>query len=301
MLSICIPIHNFDVRSLIEDLLSQGNKLAVPFELILIDDCSEERFKNINKFSCEKASYIELDKNIGRSKIRNLFLEYAQFENLLFLDCDSIICKSDFLEIYVQQILKGTYNVICGGRIYPEKCPARNKSLSWKYGSLIESKNEVERSNSHNNSFMSNNFMIKKVVFLKVKFDESIVTYGHEDTLFGIELDLRNVKVYHIYNPILNGDIELNHVFLLKTEESIINLNIIYKKHNYDNSFAKNVLLINFYLKLKSKKLIHIVDFFFYLCKYPIKFLLKQGLINLKLFNFYKLGFFSSIQKNQSK
>ena len=90
MISICIPVYNFNITSLVNELSNQVNSLNIPCEIIVIDDCSEN-FKRINKIECEKHTYIELSENIGRARIRNLFLKYAKYEYLLFLDCDSLV------------------------------------------------------------------------------------------------------------------------------------------------------------------------------------------------------------------
>ena len=73
MLSILLPVYNFDVRKLVKQLHEQGNMLEIPFEIICTDDGSEEEFKNLNS-ELEKlysVSYQELKNNLGRSKIRN--------------------------------------------------------------------------------------------------------------------------------------------------------------------------------------------------------------------------------------
>jgi glycosyltransferase involved in cell wall biosynthesis len=292
LISVCIPVYNFDVSDLIESLIAQGEKLDVPFEIIAIDDCSSEHFKMKNAVACSKVKYIQLEGNIGRSKIRNLFLDYVSFENLLFLDCDSYIIQNSFLENYINKILKTNYKVVFGGRIYPEKCPSKNQKLSWEYGSKIESKNAEIRKKTPNKSFMTNNFLIKKDVLNKIKFDEKLTRYGHEDTLFGFELMLNSIEINHIENPILNGEIETNDVYLSKTEEGILNLSFILKNISNQEKFIQNVSLLDYYSKIKKKKLLWLFKFLFFFSENTIRMMLRKGIVNLKVFNFYKLGFF---------
>ena len=128
MISICIPVYNFNVSLLLEELSRQMEKAEASVELILIDDCSSSENKELNKSACNKHRYIELEKNIGRAKIRNLFLEYAQYEHLLFLDCDSLIPKETFLSNYLKAIKEGESSIICGGRIYDRAKPDSNNS-----------------------------------------------------------------------------------------------------------------------------------------------------------------------------
>lgn len=288
MISVCIPVFNFNISALVEELSKQCEALEVPTEIIVIDDCSEV-FKSENEKATQNLKYIELSKNIGRSKIRNLFLEYANYEYLLFLDCDSLVVRNDFLLKYVEA-LKNNPSVICGGRIYPDRPEGRNKMLSWKHGVYRESIPAEERKLNPNKSFMTNNFVVAKKCLNDIKFDERITKYGHEDTLFGHELAKNNIEITHIDNPVLNGDIETNEVFLEKTKHGVINLIHILNFLNYDKEFVKNVSLLNYYEKSKSVR--GLQSLLFKIFKRPIYFFLKKGYVNLKLFDFYKLGVF---------
>jgi glycosyltransferase involved in cell wall biosynthesis len=285
MISVCIPVYNFDVTDLVYELLKQITPMNIPIEIIVIDDCSEN-FKVENQRLEQSVKYIELSENIGRAKIRNRFLEYAKYEYMLFLDCDSLMVKDEFLLRYLDA-LKKEPNVICGGRIYPKK-PSRNKMLSWKHGVHKESKPAHFRELNPNKSFMTNNFVVSKTCLNRIKFDERISEYGHEDTLFGYELAKKNIEIMHIDNPVLNGDIETNDVFLNKTKQGVVNLVHILKFVEYDKMFIENVSLLNYYSKSKSFRGVH--SFLFKLFKYPIHYFLKKGYVNLKLFDFYKLG-----------
>ena len=138
MLSICIPVYQYDVVSLVEDLKQQAKALDVTVEIILIDDASSEDYRKINS-AIEGVKYVQLEHNIGRAVIRNRFLKYAKYNHLLFLDTDSIVYRDHFLKDYVQLIKEGK-DVICGGRVYPDTIDDNNRSLSWKYGMQRESK-----------------------------------------------------------------------------------------------------------------------------------------------------------------
>lgn len=289
MLSICIPIYNQNVSTLVKTLDKQINDLKIAAELILIDDASSENIKASNESICQKHNYHKLEKNIGRAKIRNLFLNYVHYNYLLFLDCDAIITDHLFLEKYVSCINSTQPKIICGGRVYPHEAPEKNCYLNWIYGTKKESKTYIERKQHPNRSFMTNNFVIKKSIFETIRFDENLTEYGHEDTLFGYELLKNKITITHIDNAILNGDIETNAVFLSKTEKGINNLPYLIKKVNYDPDFINEIKLLNSYFFFKKKGLLPLLFPFFLLLKTPIKHCLKKGLINLHLFDFYKL------------
>ncbi len=295
MISICIPVYNFDITSLVNELSKQANLLNTSYEIIVIDDCSDNMYKEINKKICAQENYIELEKNIGRSKIRNLFLKYSTYENLLFLDCDSLIISDDFIKKYIEFINNNQYSVVCGGRIYDKNWPGRDKVLRWKYGILKESQPFNVRKQFPNKSFMTNNFLIKRSIFNKIKFDERISEYGHEDTLFGYSLKEQNIAISHIDNPVLNGDLENNTTYLEKTKKGIINLVQILKYVNFDKEFVNDITILRFYNKIK--KIEKIIRVTFIVFNPLIIWFLSRGFVNLKMFDFYKLGLFIKYQK----
>ena len=290
MITICIPIYNFDITKLLNQLSKQAENLTVAVEIILIDDASNQEFKKKNEKECKKHNYIELEENVGRSKIRNLFLKYAKFDNLLFLDCDSLIVSENFISNYLEEIKKENYEIIYGGRIYDKTKPKRNKMLRWKYGILREGQSAETRNIQPNKSFMTNNFLIKKEIFEEIKFDERLTKYGHEDTLFGFELKKKNINIQHIENLILDDDIENNAEFLHKTELGLINLIHILKYLEYNSDFIEDVRILNFYKRMKNNKLSCLFYYLFLVFKPVLKLLLTKGYVNLSLFDLYKFG-----------
>jgi glycosyltransferase involved in cell wall biosynthesis len=201
MFSICIPVYNYNINELVNDLILQLDQCKFNYEIVVIDDFSKSLFKkaNTNLKSNEKIVYIELEKNIGRSAIRNLFIKYTRFENLIFLDCDSKLLTTQFIGIYRNAMLQN-HKVVCGGRDYLRKPKERKYKLRWKYGHYRECMTEGERNKNPYRSFMTNNFLIHKSILKKIKFEERIKGYGHEDTLFGYQLMKSSIPVKHIDN-----------------------------------------------------------------------------------------------------
>lgn len=288
MISVCIPVYNFDINPLVDALIEEILAHSLAVEIVLIDDCSQERFKQKNKAEHNNIKYIQLTENIGRSKIRNLFLKYVTNDYLLFLDCDSYVISKDFLRSYIVHLQNGG-SVICGGRVYPENRPNRSRLLRWKYGVKKESKTAVERRVNPNKSFMTNNFLIKKSVLLDIQFDEQLTQYGHEDTLFGLELKKAGITITHIENPILNGDIETNEVFLEKSEKALDNLILLCATSQHTDDLTKEVSILVAAKKLKFIK--PLVRLHHLLFGGIIKSLLKTGLAGVMCFDLYKLGY----------
>jgi glycosyltransferase involved in cell wall biosynthesis len=289
MISICIPLYNFDATGLIVEIHRQMETLSIPCELILIDDHSDNSYKEYYRTIAGEHRYIELPQNVGRSRIRNLFLQYATHPYLLFLDCDSIIHQSDFLQNYVS-IISEQPDIVCGGRIYPVEKPDKNHQLRWYYGIKRESKTCQERQKEPNRSFMTNNFMIKRELLDEIRFDERLTKYGHEDTLFGLELAKKGITITHIENPVLNGDIESNGEFLRKTEEGVQNLVKILQFNQDNKHLIDSIALLTSYQKIRWAT--PIIKPIFNMINSKLRQYFENGGRSIKWFSIYKIGIY---------
>ncbi len=293
MLSICIPTYNYDIIELVNSLQKQAESLTKqPIEILVIDDCSNDNFQTKNRGVQDLylVHYEELSQNIGRSKIRNLFIQKSQYPFLLFIDCDMKMVDDQFLERYISFCTSSTEIIVCGGLAYEVNKPDTTYELRWKYGHYREVRNVKERLKNPNYSFMTSNFLIAKSIFQKLQFNESITEYGHEDTLFGLELANQGIQITHIHNPLYHLGIETNEVFLEKTEQGIKNLNKLYQHFQHQPDFVQQIALLKAYHKLKS---FHIHFFFkiaFLLFEKILYRNLTKGSKSLLLFDLYKLG-----------
>ena len=288
MLSVLIPVYNCDVLKLVSDLERQCNDLNVAFEIICIDDNSNRLYSNKSLHDNENVVWISLNENKGRSIVRNLLVEKSKYDNLIFIDCDMGIVSSNFVKNYVQ--LSSTENVIVGGICYSDNPPIENaKRLHWVYGVNREAQLPEERRKHPYSSFMSGNFFIKKRLFKKISFDETIKGYGHEDTLFGIDLKNRGEVIKHINNPLEHLGIEDANVFIEKSKTAIINLSILIKSGKIDDS----VKVYKYYKSLKKNFLLPLFVFFYQLNKNSWIRNLHSNKPNIIYFDFLKLGYLS--------
>ena len=252
MLSILIPIYNFDVSDLVQELYLQCERVGKPYEILLFDDASTKRFDFTflkNKDFNHKIFYLYLAENQGRSKIRNQLSDAAKYDLLLFLDCDSKVVKQDFVKQYMDVAQTGL--VVCGGRVYNRLQPNSDTFyLHWLYGQAREVKDADARQADPYYGFQSNNFLITKELFNNSLFDERLTQYGHEDTLFGAELNAKHISMLHIDNPIEHLGLETNHVFIQKTIQSIENLYFLYK-----NNTPIHSRLLSTFVTLKKYRL----------------------------------------------
>ena len=296
MLSILIPTYNFDIRRLIFDLHEQAEKEEIKFEIIVADDASDHAFRHINKETeiLYNVKYIQLNKNSGRSEIRNFLAKQAKYNYLLFIDCDMMIENSNFIHNYLLHAKDSS--VICGGINYSTEPPENQKFFfRWYYGIHREKSSAKKRSLNPYASFMTGNFFINKDIFKSIKFNEQLKEYGHEDTLFGIELKRKNINITHIENTLIHNGLETIKVFISKTEKGIDNLIFLTDNFDYPELF-ENIKLLRAAKKLRLLKPLFLISLNIFT---PL--LIKNSdnkKLKLFLFDFYKLGYY--FKKNNS-
>ena len=289
-LSICIPIYNFDINELINDLQSQIDSNRLDAEIILIDDASDKNFIELNRNSETKVDqFIFLEENIGRSKIRNLFLKYTESEYLLFLDCDGKIIVKNFLKNYIDFIDHKKPDVVFGGRKVSDIKPGPEFGLRWRFATERENLPVKERLKAPYLDFQTNNFVVKRSVLQQVPFNEMITQYGYEDLVFSKDLYDHQIKIDHIDNPIFNNDVETNLVFLSKADQSAKSLAQLIKTDKNFNRVS-HIRLAKAYLMMKKTGTIYIYRLIYRLLKSRIEKKLLTGNTSLKALDFYKLG-----------
>ena len=284
MLSILIPVFNFDVLRLVKDLSAQCITLEIAYEIIIIDDCSSIHYNFDKHFSgMQKVRFESLQYNIGRSRIRNLLASKANYENLLFLDCDSdISLNPTFINNYIVKVHHA--DVIYGGTIYQKRKPEFNYLLHWNYGSKVESPKAEVRNQEPYTYFKTNNFLVKKSVFDKVKFDESIINYGYEDNKFADDLNQSSFTVFHINNEVLHLGLNENEDFINKTESSLKSLKKLHIQQNIEPT-----RLIKLYNRIVEFNLIRLFNLLGELLQPYIKKLILKFPGYISLFQIWKL------------
>lgn len=292
MLSILIPIYNYNVYPLALELRKQCLECNIDFEILCQDDASDSSLnifnEKINLLS--HCSFVSLKKNIAHRENRNSLAEKAKFEYLLFIDGDSTIVNSDYIKRYLSNLFD--FDVVYGGRLHPEKCPSDNQKLRWKYGRFIEDKSAANRKTKPYHSLLFNNTIIKKVCFDTVQFDKTIKKYGHDDTQLSFQLSKLKSKVSHIENPVEHGDLDTNLVYLNKTKESLENLNLLYQKKKIDIEFVRLLQLYHFLKTTKSTFIISKINAVFE--KLLFKNLTGEN-PNILVFNLFRAGYLCSI------
>jgi len=288
MLSILIPTYNYNITRLVADLHQQAVETNVDFEIIVIEDGSTGYVMENNAINeMVFCRHIVLNENSGRSVVRNKLADEAKYDHLLFIDCDAEVFSIHFIETYIAFCNKEC--VVIGGTLYDPKEINPCYSLRLAYGRKRESRTALIRSNEKTyHNFATFNFLISKSLFQKIRFDESIRGYGHEDTLFGHQLHELGYSFIHIENPLIHKGLDDNETFIRKTEEGTRNLYLLYKTGNYPFLVDESKLL-NSFVKIYKSGLTGIFSFAFRKLKPNLHAKLCNPDPSLRLYDFYKL------------
>jgi len=228
MLSVCIPVYQVDVRPLVRSLQAQAAVLPIPLEIFCLDDASDPFWQRLNREleGQDLVRYEELTENLGRARIRNRLAREAVHPYLLFLDSDARLSRPDFLERYAQEL--PTDAVLCGGGHYQPEPPVDSRYwLHWYYGSRVEQKPAAQRRQQPYLGFKTFNFLVPRRLLLEHPFDENLVSYGHEDTLWGMELERAGIPIRHLDNPACHAGLEPVEKFLQKQRQAIDQLLVL--------------------------------------------------------------------------
>ncbi|MDR0233151.1 MAG: glycosyltransferase [Dysgonamonadaceae bacterium] len=292
MLSICIPVYNYDASELVKSLHNEAKDLNIEYEILISDDASAENFRRENSLlsTLSNVHYLQSEINLGRTGNRNLLFKTARYPYILFMDCDTKVSKKDYIKDYLTYCTPGS--ICSGGHLYfTEKPKDKKYLLHWKVGSNKESIPAKIRSKNPNNSFMTCNFLIDRDIFDTVRFDERLQGYGNEDTLFGIELKKKNITISHIDNPLYHLGLESSERFLSKIEEGLRSYHKINALYNSDPVFINSCKILRVEKKLRKWHLNKLCKYFFI----PSRKLMYKNLVgrnpNLFIFDLYKLGY----------
>lgn len=298
-ISLLIPVLDYDIIALVYSMKDALGKVPEFYEILIGDDgSSPEYIEKYHTLEAENVRVISSEKNIGRAAIRNKLALEAKGDYLLFIDAD--VMMPGTAEAYILKWLPfaKTARVICGGVLYHESPPGDpDKLLRWKYGRLREQKNAAERNKHPHAGFSTFNVLIEKSVFSKIRFNEELKQYGHEDTLLGYQLKKAGIGILHIDNGLIHEGLESNRDFLVKTKLGIENLSKLYDKVTDKNSFSETVLLLKIYNKLRYFGVTRIFAAIFIKYRDRMEIRLDSNKISLLLFGFYKMSMFCTYRE----
>lgn len=288
-LSILIPTYNYDCSPLVHQLLQQLPQDGEA-EIIIGDDCTTDtviadRLRDAGKQP--HCRTIRPEHNMGRAAIRNALSREAKGEWLLFIDADAEVGSPTFLADYLSASKHAP--VVCGGTGNLSQCPRPEARLRYDYEAKTEKRLTLEHRRRHPYAqFTTFNFLIQRSLFLSIGFDETLKEYGHEDTLFGLELKRRSIPILHIENKLTHLGLEDADVYLKKTETALRTLGAMSLEQR------QNARVSALALRLKRWHLQGLVRLLFSTAKPLLCANLLGRHPSQSLFACYKLGFYMS-------
>lgn len=130
--SIITPVYNSEkfLKNTIESVINQTHK---EWELILVDDCSTDKSKEIIQeyMKCEKrVKYYKLDENSGAAVARNYGLKKSTGRFIAYLDADDL-WVNDKLKKQIQFMLDNSYGFTCTDyEVIDENGNSKNKIVN---------------------------------------------------------------------------------------------------------------------------------------------------------------------------
>ena len=294
MLSILIPTYNYDTVPLVTALQQQVIRTGMVYEILCFDDASTLFLKeNETLKTLPNVKYVLLEENIGRSKIRNLLAEEAQYSWLLFLDADVLPKSESFVSNYLPY-LNDEIKIVNGGVEYGTTKPIKEKTLRWVYGHNREALPCETREKKPYLSLLTLNFLTHKSVFKNVSFNETIPNLRHEDTLFSYNLMQNKIPIQQIDNPIYHLGLDPFPKAIQKEKESVTALKYLLDHQLIPSNYIK---IARVFATLKRLRLVLPFHFVFHLFKKGLLRNLASNNPSLVLFDLYRLGYLCQIEK----
>jgi glycosyltransferase involved in cell wall biosynthesis len=298
-ISLLIPVFDYDIVALVHSMKSVIGTVPEFCEILIGDDGSSAEYREkYRSLEGDGVRLIVSEKNIGRAAIRNRLALEAKGDYLLFIDADAMLPGT--AEAYISKWVSAMTRarVLSGGTLYHESPPGDpDKLLRWKYGKKKEQIKATERNKHPNAGFSTFNVLIDKSVFSKIRFNEELKQYGHEDTLMGYQLKKAGIKILHIDNALVHEGLESNKEFLVKTKLGIENLSKLYDSVTDKRAFSETVRILRLYNKLKFLRVTRILAGIFIRYRERMEIRLDSKDISLRLFGFYKICMFCTYRE----
>lgn len=296
MLSVLIPVYNYDCTELVQSIASQSHDYGIDYEIICRDDFLENDATTISNQkinSISNCSYQVNTEQLGRAKNRNYLASIAKYDWILFIDCDMLPVNTTFIKNYVEALKKGKFCAFYGGVAYQKKQLKDDNALRYYYGIEREAISLETRTKRPYKNSLTSNFLIQKRQFSFIKYNESISGYGYEDLVLIHNLKKKNIKIEQLDNPSYHMQLETSALFLEKCQQAMENLKRIEDlgliTHNHTRIQLAYQALDHFYM-------LKLFVFTTRLFRKPIQRNLLSLQPNIKFLDIFKLSYFCQLK-----
>ena len=193
--TVAISTYNIEryVKRAVESVLNQTFK---NYELLVIDDCStDSTMKIIKELNRQEIKVLTTNKNSGTAAAtRNIAINNAKGEYLVFLDGDDELFSKDTLKEIDEHIKENTYDIIYFGYESVE-----NEDRYYRISNKDNSTREARLICDESFSVSSKVWNVKFLRDNNVKFIEGVY---YEDELFSIKTNILSKKTTYGEIPI---------------------------------------------------------------------------------------------------
>ena len=237
-LSIVIPLYNTAVEEFKKCVESVYMLEGISFELIVINDGSNEYFSKDYEHILSQYTNVNYIKvaNSGVSNARNLGIQEAKGEYIFFVDSDDTIDSEKINNEVLSSHLFGKYDLICGDAFY-----SKGENLKLKEELTFKKKGEFSYKEVLEDMVFNNSFLMPVAKFIRKSF------ISEHNLLFNTDF--------------IQGEDALFNMILLDCKPTIYYLNepiyyYFYTPDNYEKRCEKNFskVLENFLEKYKVEK-----------------------------------------------
>jgi glycosyltransferase involved in cell wall biosynthesis len=235
--SVVIPAYNEEdvIEGCLRSILETNRK---DMEVVVVDDGSRDRTAEIvGSIRDRRLKLIELEKNSGAARARNVGIDNAKGKYILFTDADCTVSKG-----WIGEHLKSLkrYDCVVGSSrpINADDSPVSNVFYYMAMERWNKSDGVIVSAATANGSFRSD-------IFGKVRFDEDFRTAAYEDQDFMIRVEEAgfrcgynpDAEICHIFHETFRG--QLRRVFLLSDA-----FNVFIRKHRTAKRTAMQITSI---------------------------------------------------------
>jgi glycosyltransferase involved in cell wall biosynthesis len=251
LITVIIPFYN-RIPELLRAIESVEKQSYKNLEILLINDCSKEDLSDVREYIKDDKRFkiLNLEKNSGPAKARNLGIEKASGEYLAFLDSDDEFLPEKIKEQYIQMLLSG-YDVSHTSYIRRSRRKEENINSGALTGNVIPS--------IISSCPIATPTVMIKTNFLKenkFKFREDMKI--GEDTCFWLEI-LRDTKLLGIEKPltVVNINEKSAAYDFSKHLEGLTNILVYVLTDKEYSTYNKNISeLCNGYIEVSNQLLL---------------------------------------------
>src|SRR5690606_22462128 len=189
--------YNFDPEPVLKSLIPQIKDRKEDIRIMVWDDGSEIAYRQLlsrlkNKYNIPFIQWNLGHVNVGRSVMRQKFLQYPDSEWKVSIDSD-MVPDNDFVHAMITRLTEVRV-IYVGQHYYQANPPETVNLLHWYYGRYRET--AIQEKDPYLN-FSSGIFAIHSSSAKTLSFDIQMPSYGDEDTQFGCLRREERLAVVH--------------------------------------------------------------------------------------------------------